>query len=50
MKIASNIPNDQFGSERKQGISGSLPSFLKREEQHYVSLAQGRVGTTGALE
>jgi len=50
MKIALNIPNNQSGSERKQGISGSLPSFLKREEKHYVSLAQERVGTTGILE
>jgi hypothetical protein len=50
MKIAFNTPNNQFGSERKQGISGSLPSSLKREEKHYVSLAQEPVGTTGALE
>jgi hypothetical protein len=49
MKIALNTPNNQFGSERKKGVSNSLTSSLHREGNSCMSLAQERVGTTGHL-
>lgn len=44
MKIASITLNNQFGSERKKGISDSLIYCLHREENYRMSLSPGRVG------
>ena len=44
MKIAIITLNNQFGSERKKGISDSLTYYLHREDNYHMSLSPGRVG------